>query len=188
MVSTPSIIFITPPVKFHVDFELNDLIDSINFTHKFHSSNRFAVLFGKNEYRYGNVRHYPKPLNCNAIVYQIYNKVCDLFPYLEFNSALVNYYPDSHAVIELHADDEPDILDNTFILTLSLGGNRTLKFAHKHTRNIICSVYLEAGDFILFSKFSQYNFLHGILNEDNARFSPESRISITFRNLTNDTI
>ena len=183
LVSTPYIIFITPTVKFDFDFELKKLIDSLDFTHKFDRSNRYAVLFGKLEYNYGNVRHHPISLNSNSLVNRIYNKVSDLFPYLTFNSALVNYYPDSHAVIRLHADDEPDIKNNTVILTLSLGGSRTINFVHKHTHNTICSYYIEHGEFIIFSKSSQAKFLHGILDEDKTKFSPEPRISFTFRHL-----
>ena len=185
LVSNACIICFIPPVKYHTDFELKDLIDSLDFTHNFNRSNRYSVLFGMHEYKYSNVLHYPKLFVNNVIVYRIFNRVCDLFPSLEFNSALLNYYPDSHAVIGLHADDEPDICNNSFILTLSLGGSRTLTFAHKHTRNTVCSYFFEHGEFIIFSKSSQFNFVHGILDENEVRSSSDPRLSITFRKLIN---
>ena len=177
-------LFLKPSLKLATHITVSDLINSIKFTDHFANSSRFAVLFGSHSYTYGKTRHCPVKLSCNNIVQSLYNKVQKTFPEVTFNSVLINYYPDPHSKINLHADDETDIVDNSLILTLSLGGIRRLTFAHKYTHQHICSLNTEHGDFLLFSKNSQLKFVHGII-DDFFNYIPEPRVSLTFRMLCN---
>ena len=147
-------------------------------------------MFGNHEYKYGSVYHPPLHISNNKYVESIYNNVRELFPTLKFNSVLLNYYPNNHSIINLHADDEPDICPQSYILTLSFGSSRSLTFAHKVSRHIICTVNIGHGDFTIFSKLSQSYFIHGILDTcpDVSTIEPcsrnmYSRLSFTFRNL-----
>lgn len=180
-VSCVQTVCILPSVKFHADFEVTDVTNSIEFTHNFTSSYRLSILYGNHSYKYGHVTHRPTPLSNNALVHNIFHRVCDMFPSLQFNSVLLNYYPGALSIIRLHADDEPDICKDSYILTLSLGGRGTLTFAHKSNHSTICSFALDDGDFMLFSKSSQDKYVHGILEQDMDRHMP--RLSLTFRQL-----
>ena len=61
-----------------------------------------------------------------------------------------------------HSDDEQAIDENSFIVTVSLGSDRTMNFKRKHSKELIASVTLSDGMVLIFSKRSQYVFTHGI--------------------------
>lgn len=106
------------------------------------------------------------------------------FPELNFNSCLINIYPDKSVGIPDHSDDETSIARDSFILTISLGCTREMFFKVKSSGETLASLNLCHGDIILFSKNSQNWYTHGIPPSRPLVFSTENylpRVSATFR-------
>lgn len=161
-------------------FTLQDIVKSLNFSHNFSNSNRFAILFGEKAYHYGCVHHIPLNIVSNSFIEHIYHSTAKIFPWLKFNTVLVNYYPTSKSVINFHSDDEKDIIYNSYILTFSIGATRNLTLAFKHTNKPIYTAKLENLQYLIFTKISQDYFSHGILNDGQSCCSGP-RLSFTFR-------
>ena len=113
----------------------------------------------------------------------------NLFPFIKFNSALINYYPNYSSWLALHSDDEDEIDNDSYIITISLGQTRRLVFStRQHPPISICNVVVKHRSLVVFSKASQHCFKHGILpfvkghNVDN--FKDFGRVSITLRLMT----
>ena len=49
---------------------------------------------------------------------------------------LSNLYRDGNDNIGKHSDDEKDLVDNTLILSISLGSTRDFVFQHKRTKDV----------------------------------------------------
>ena len=99
-----------------------------------------------------------------------------------FNSALITMYKDGNDYIGFHSDDEPEIIDNSKIVTVSLGETRQIQFRPK-TNKSTCgetSFSLVHGTVYSMSKESQDSYQHSIPKDN----SKTPRISITFRLLS----
>jgi len=170
--------------RFCPDFSLYSLIKSLNFDKKF-SSGRHAKLFGDLPYCYSNTVHSATKFSNNPFVSEMFNYVTNKFPSLELNSCLINFYPDQKSFMPDHSDDEYSIDPESFIVTLSLGCDRTMLFKLKSSKQLIARVKLRDGMILLFSKYSQDLYTHGLPPKLNNRscvdFVP--RISATFRKL-----
>ena len=153
--------YIIPDIKYQPPYDLCSLVNSLKFDRKF-ASGRFTKLFGDLPYTYGNVSHKTSKLSDNEFVLDMFNFVTAILPRFQVNSCLINYYPDSKSSIPDHSDDEIEIDDNSFIVTLSLGSDRTMHFKCKHDKTLISTVTLSHGMVLIFSKSSQTIFTHGI--------------------------
>ena len=176
--------------RFSPTFSVNTLIKSITFTHNFKSSGRNAVYFGFNPYTYTGGCHLPKPISSNIYINELFKFVSMIMPSMMLNSCLINHYPDSSADLPFHSDDEKCIRENSYIVTLSLGASRTMyfkDFENKLGTEYLYSTELQDGDIIIFSKESQFKYLHGIpaLVSSDCQHSTSSRISATFRSINN---
>ncbi len=181
--NVPSDICIIPELNFQPSFSFAELLDSLSFDHKF-KSGRHTQLFGTLPYNYGTVTHVPSNLYENRFVCEIFNFVVKYFPYFNLNSCLINYYPDIKSSIPDHSDNERYIARNSFIVTISLGSSRRIFFKEIKSGLCLCSILLNGGSVLIFSKESQLLFTHGIpptLTVDADDYSP--RISATFRSL-----
>jgi hypothetical protein len=170
--------------QYQPDFSLYSLVKSLNFEQKFYSG-RFAKLFGNLPYSYSNTKHSATKFSENLFVTDMFNYVTEKFPTFELNSCLINYYPDRKSYMPDHSDDELHIDPDSFIVTLSLGSERTLYFKHKRSKTVIASVNLSEGMTMIFSKNSQDIYTHGIPPNYNTHVINDymPRISATFRKL-----
>ncbi len=94
-------------------------------------SNRSVAYYGLVPYCYGNVLHQAVPFESNSYLLHIVTLLRNLLPNYIFNSALITKFKDGNDHIGLHSDDEPSIVCNSDILTISLGETRTLVFEPK---------------------------------------------------------
>ena len=170
--------------RYQPDFSLYSLLNSLNFERSF-SSGRYAILFGNLPYSYSNITHTASDFAVNPYVSDMFKFVTDKFPSFELNSCLINFYPDHKSCMPDHSDDEQAIDENSFIVTVSLGCDRTMNFKRKHSKELIASVTLSDGMVLIFSKRSQYVFTHGIPPIVDTRMSGSCvpRVSATFRKL-----
>ena len=98
------------------------------------------------------------------------------------NSVLINFFPTSDCFISRHADDEPVILANSDIVTLSIGGSRTIRFKQSHPVNDNSpDVDMEVTNNSIYSmtRSSQAWYQHEVLPSQ----INEERFSLTFRSL-----
>ena len=170
--------------QYQPDFSLYSLVNSLNFGQKFYSG-RYAKLFGDLPYSYGNITHSATKFSENPFVSDMFNYVTEKFPSLELNSCLINFYPDRRSYMPDHSDDADHIDPESFIVTLSLGSERTMHFKRKHSKAVIASVTLSDGMIMIFSKYSQDMYTHGIAPNYNTSVINDyiPRVSATFRKL-----
>ena len=158
---------------FHL-FNVNELEKSTNFDK--HLGNRSMAYYGEFPYSYSNIVHTPKPYTDNVYLTKLLNYVEIAYPNLRFNSAMVTRYTSGDMFIPQHSDSEPEIEDDSSILTLSFGETRTFEFLEKNS-SFRTSVVLNHGDALLMTKRSQRYFSHGIPTEANKGL----RVSVTLR-------
>ena len=168
------------PKQFRIHECFQKLLDSITFDHCFAQSQRSTAFFGVTTYSYSGIKHRPAAISSNVVLTELCNVVNKLLPNFKFNSVLLNYYPNSHSKIPCHADDEADILHDSFILTLSLGDTRNMSFFN-YSNTKLAKVELHPWDILIFSKISQFKYKHAVGAGLELFRSP--RLSLTFRNL-----
>lgn len=101
--------------------------------------------------------------------------------HVKFNFALLNFYNDGSIGMGLHSDNEPEILKDSVIASLSLGASR--EFILKSKKNPFTIINnLENGSLLLMGGSIQSHYKHGILKN---REIKEPRINITFRYIQN---
>ena len=167
------------------DLDLSPL-DELDYTHIFNSTKRKALYFGKYSYSYSNVTHPALPMTANLFINNIYNTISTLLPQFPTNSVLVHLYPSLRSGIPFHSDDEPGISPNSYIVTLSLGATRYLKFRKIGHTATFDSCIMRHGDIIIMSQSSQKIFEHGILQESvmiSDQIIDTCRYSLTFRQM-----
>ena len=124
---------ILPYQEMHGDafkfFSADDLENSTEFTHFF--SNRASVYYGSQSYTYGKTTHEPKDFAENPYLLKLLNYVDIVYPDIRYNSAMINLYKSGADFIPHHSDNEEDIVDDSIILTISLGSVRTIEFIDK---------------------------------------------------------
>jgi alkylated DNA repair dioxygenase AlkB len=97
---------------------------------------------------------------------------------LRFNSLLLNRYRDGADRMGWHADDEPELDDQTPIVSLSLGAARDLRFRPRRGGEAPFAINLADGDLLVMDPPSQRHWQHAL--PPRARVSQE-RINLTFR-------
>ena len=156
------------------------LLNSITFDHCFAQSQRSTAFFGVTTYSYSGIEHRPAAISSNVVLTELCNVVDKLLPNFKFNSVLLNYYPNKQSNIPCHADDELDILHDSFILTLSLGDTRNMWF-YNYENVKLAKVKLHPWDILIFSKASQFVYKHSV--GPGLELFRAPRLSLTFRNL-----
>ncbi len=127
-------------------------------------------------YFYSGIHNEPLPWTPEL---QALKAGCDaLFPSHPFNSVLLNYYRSGADSIGYHVDNERDLVDNSTIATISLGGPRTFHLKDKTGTGEVRKVTLQHGSLLLMYGECQKRWLHGIPKEPELS---EPRISLTFR-------
>ena len=180
--STKSICFIYNtllPTRLTVD----DLLNSVKFDNSFKQSKRMTAYFGLKDYAYSNTYHTKQPIAANPLIKSCFDEIDKLFPEAKVNTVLLNYYPDGSATIPFHSDNEPEICQNSFILTLSIGHTRTLVFREIRSKKHLCNITLEHNSLIFFTKASQFLYEHSISSQTLDCIHDSRRISLTFRKI-----
>lgn len=95
-----------------------------------------------------------------------------------FNSCLINYYKAGNVGIGAHSDDEPELGDQPFIVSLSLGTSRTMIFRDKDNRSMAERVVLTHGSILTMAGRTQELLTHEIPAEQTAH---TPRYNLTFR-------
>ena len=96
-----------------------------------------------------------------------------------FNSCLLNLYHSGEEGMAWHSDDEPELLENGAIASLSLGAERTFEFKHKKDQSKV-KVLLEHGSILLMKFPTQKHWLHQL---PKTKKSSTPRINLTFRTI-----
>ena len=168
---------------------VNDLVGYLKSGEDFINESGHSVYLYGEPYAYNGSRFNRKP---DAIPPEL-NKVIDrLTSDLSLkhrpNSVLINYFPatsrlypqESH--LARHSDNEPSILADSKIITISLGASRKIVFEPLHDpEKEEVELTLRSNSVYVMSRSSQNWFRHGIPPPDSEDI--DDRYSITFRTL-----
>jgi hypothetical protein len=141
---------------------------------------RLTALFGTDqvldkEYIYSKSKRKLIPMNhtlleLRTFIYKITG--------IEFNVVLINYYRDGNDKIAYHSDDKTT-LDDSNVVSLSLGCERRFLFRNKSTKEVIFDQRLANGSMIWMKKGCQDDLQHSVPVEKKVK---QGRINLTFRN------
>ena len=99
----------------------------------------------------------------------------------QFNSVLLNEYPNGKVGMGWHSDDERELGIDPIIASLSFGANRDFIFKHKTDKcfeNI--KIHLKSGSLLLMLGSTQHHWKHSLPKRLKVR---EPRINLTFRKI-----
>lgn len=126
------------------------------------------------QYQYSGTRFIPKPWHdeVRALAVQISD-----FLSLPFNCVLLNYYADGSQHMGWHADNEPELGDNPYIASLSLGALRRFDLKHRH-QDYQLNLGLGGGSLLLMGEGCQHAWLHRLPKQSKVT---TPRVNLTFR-------
>ena len=173
------------PLSLQTGLNFNDILNSLDFDMCFYKNKRYTAFFGNTQYSYSGVTHCPVPIESNIHMLNALQFINKLFPEITVNSILVNYYPELFSNLPFHSDDEPAILADSYILTLSFGSSREIAFRKRDTCSEVARFSLDDRKLLIFSKSSQFIFQHSILliGQGVEPATTRGRISLTFRHV-----
>ncbi|MDD4913618.1 MAG: alpha-ketoglutarate-dependent dioxygenase AlkB [Methylococcales bacterium] len=94
-----------------------------------------------------------------------------------FNSVLVNWYRNGEDYVGWHADDEPELREQAYIASLSLGAER--QFAYRAKKSQASGrLSLNSGALLIMPVSFQQNWLHSVPKDTSVT---AGRINLTFR-------
>ena len=94
-----------------------------------------------------------------------------------FNSCLLNLYHDGSQGMGWHSDDEPSLVRDSAIASVSLGVERKFSFKHRETKETV-ALMLERGSLLVMKGETQRFWRHALPKTKKVA-SP--RINLTFR-------
>jgi alkylated DNA repair dioxygenase AlkB len=94
-----------------------------------------------------------------------------------FNSVLVNWYRNGEDYVGWHADNERELGEQPFIVSLTFGTERLFEFRHKKSLES-GSLLLRSGTLLIMRPNFQRHWLHSVPIEKNLMVG---RINLTFR-------
>ena len=99
----------------------------------------------------------------------------------QFNSVLLNEYPNGKVGMGWHSDDERELGIDPIIASLSFGANRDFIFKHKTDKSFEnIKIYLKNGSLLLMLGSTQHHWKHSLPKRLKVR---EPRINLTFRKI-----
>jgi alkylated DNA repair dioxygenase AlkB len=127
-------------------------------------------------YNYSGISHIPLPwspllTDLKSQIEQVSNHT--------FNSVLCNLYRTGQDSMGWHADKEPELGNNPYIASLSLGEARVFKLRHNKTKQII-EMVLESGSLLLMGGELQHHWRHSVPKTTKVN---QPRINLTFRKI-----
>ena len=154
---------------------------------RLHPVPRLTCWIGDPEctYRYSGLLHQPEPWTSHLAT--IRSQLEEALG-CRFNSLLVNRYRDGHDRMGWHADDEPELVHDHPIASLSLGATRALRFRPRPQRRGAMvsqaaarrahSIELADGDLLVMDAPTQRHWQHELPAR---RRVLAERINLTFR-------
>jgi alkylated DNA repair dioxygenase AlkB len=161
----------------------------------------FDILWSLHPEEYGTVKIYGKLINTprwqqcymrdytfSGLTHKALPLPAEFQPYLEFanslghgvfNIALVNYYGHGGHYIGKHSDNEPEIVQNSPIVTISLGATRKFRIRDKTNNTKVCDLELKHGTCLVMGGEMQKRYFHEVPKVAKS----DRRISITFRQM-----
>ena len=94
-----------------------------------------------------------------------------------FNGCLLNYYIDGSSYISYHNDNEKDMIEDSVIVSLSLGATRKFYLKNNETKEVNQLIHNE-GEILVMEPLTQKEWKHSVPKEMKVK---EPRISLTFR-------
>jgi alkylated DNA repair dioxygenase AlkB len=137
---------------------------------------RYQVWMGDSHcsYRYSGTTFSPQPWHTE--VQQLAQQV-STFLQLPFNCVLLNWYRDGGQYMGWHADNEPELGDNPYIASLSIGATRRFELKHRQQPWQL-ALDLTPGSLLLMAGECQQHWLHRLPKQSKVT---DSRINLTFR-------
>ena len=193
---------VKPSIKdYQVDILDKDLLDEVSrFLTESKDSGKFSQMNGRAVLKYGESYNYSGDSNApsstaippvlTAAIDRVTSQ-CKLTH--RPNSVLINYFPPSsgaeESMLPFHCDDEPEILADSDIATISIGEVRKISFMPIHegqTPSKNTEMSLESNSVYIMTRFSQAWFKHGIKPTQQTKVNPSiGRYSITLRTIDN---
>jgi alkylated DNA repair dioxygenase AlkB len=97
-----------------------------------------------------------------------------------FNSVLVNWYRNGEDYVGWHADNEPELGEKPFIVSLTFGAERLFEFRHR--KSLECGqILLRSGTLLIMQPDFQHHWHHSVPIDKTVK---EGRINLTFRKVT----
>lgn len=127
-------------------------------------------------YRYSGVTHEPRPWTPALLALR--NRI-QTYCKTPFNSVLGNLYTNGMDSMGWHADNEPELGQNPWIASLSLGAERRFEIRHDATREIL-RIPLSHGSLLVMRGGFQHHWQHRIPRQPGIM---TARINLTFRYL-----
>ena len=118
--------YISVPNQPFSKFDLSILDHETKFSIKL--PNRSLCYYGSSSYSYNGVKHQPQPTPPDSYLNSILNHLKTILPDFQYNSVLLTKYKNGSEYIGFHADNEPEITENSDIVTISLGQSRIIQF------------------------------------------------------------
>jgi alkylated DNA repair dioxygenase AlkB len=97
-----------------------------------------------------------------------------------FNCCLLNLYHHGNEGMAWHSDDEPEIVRESAIASLSLGAARPFRFKRKRGTEPAVTVQLEHGSLLVMAGATQTHWLHCLPKTTRVK---EARVNLTFRSI-----
>lgn len=132
----------------------------------------------KARYQFSGAYFSPKPWTPELLaIRSVVEKACGQ----HFNSVLANFYRDEQDSVAWHADDEPELGQNPFIASLSLGETRRFLLRPKNKNNVErIEINLPGNSLLLMFGALQHEWLHQI---PKSSVPKGPRVNLTFRHV-----
>lgn len=110
----------------------------------------------------------------------LYKKALAFDP--RFNQVMLNWYADGTHYMGAHSDDEPSLISDAPIMSISLGATRTFRIRDRVSKTILQDVPLKNGTCLVMESPCQQRYLHEIVKMNGKKGKGVGRrINITFR-------
>jgi alkylated DNA repair dioxygenase AlkB len=120
------------------------------------------------------------PEQWNELLLEI-KKYVEHYIKFQFNSVLLNEYPNGKVGMGWHSDDERELGIDPIIASLSFGANRDFIFKHKTDKSFEnIKIHLKSGSLLLMLGSTQHHWKHSLPKRLKVR---EPRINLTFRKI-----
>ena len=140
---------------------------------------RWQQTYGKS-YNYTGMHHdaLPIPLEINPFL----DYVQHLYPEYTFNQILINWYENGLHYIGTHSDNIEPLVENSPIVSISLGETRIFRIKEKQTKTKILDISLKHKTVITMGGLFQKEYTHEVPKVTGKKGEQlKKRINITFR-------
>ncbi len=126
--------------------------------------------------RYSYSNNLLETRNWSPLLLEIRAKV-ESFLNFSFNSVLVNLYRNGEDYVGWHSDNELELGEQPFIVSLTFGAERLFEFRHKKSLQT-GQLLLRSGTLLMMQPDFQHNWLHSVPIDKRVQ---QGRINLTFR-------